>query len=448
METNILRAILVDVVANLIAAESIQARLKSETHSNRSSDLHHARTMSEGCIDSSPFTCESSYSCDPQEGTSRFFCNDDPSEQPKAFDCDYSSEFTCDAMYFDCTGDFACTGSTEFHCDAELFQCQSYREGESVGKFDCTGGGSKSFDCTDGSTYDFMCDREPIGSPAGYECTDADFACSTKHIFRCWSSFSCPTSHHCSPPRRACPQAPDELWSAPPGDDDDGNAGDFDCMNFGCAASPPQHSSEKFDCQAGSQFKCLDRSGGKFDCGENSIFECGDEGEGFVCHDYDCSTPFDCVHQHVCRKDPLGGESGFDCNTFTCVTASRSGASDMFHCPEEGETPDFNCGEDSEDFVCADQKFNCGFVEYLCAAQFECPEGYECNVEGQPHECSSQFECTQDFECTHAHDCAEQFSCNEYSCCVVVITPDDTFTCPPEGFSCDSFSCGQGWSPP
>jgi hypothetical protein len=240
------------------------------------------------------------------------------------------------------------------------------------------------------------------------------------------------------------------MWDAPPGDDDDGNAGDFDCMKFGCGASSPQEPEEKFDCEAGSQFKCLDRLGDRFDCGENSTFECGDEGEGFVCHDYDCSTRFDCVHQHVCRKDPLGGEEGFDCATFTCVPVIGPGQAGMFHCPDEGETPEFDCGEDPEDFECAERKFNCDYVEYLCAAEagFECPEEHECNVEGQDFECSAQFECTSDFGCAHAHDCAEHFNCHEFSCCIVAITPDDKFSCPPEGFTCDSFSCGQGWSPP
>jgi len=137
------------------------------------------------------------------------------------------------------------------------------------------------------------------------------------------------------------------------------------------------------------------------------IFECGDEGEGFVCHDYECSTPFDCVHQHVCRKDPLGGEAGFECSTYTCVSTPTPGATEMFHCPDEGETPDFNCGEEPEDFDCAERKFNCDFEEYLCAAEagFECSEEHECDVEGQDFECAKQFDCTADFGCPHAHDC-------------------------------------------
>ena len=272
----------------------------------------------EGCNDFSPFSCpDAPYTCNPGGEVSRFTCIDDPALPPKAFDCDYESEFDCAGMYFSCTGDFGCTGPSSFHCGAEIFDCNSLTTGEESAKFDCNVGSGKTFQCTNDRTYDFMCDRQAIGHQQGFTCEDDAFECSPKHIFRCYSTFHCPASHTCKPPRTECEH---EIgWAPPPGEDDDGTAGDFDCFDFGCGNSQPGIPEEKFDCQAGSQFKCLDGGEGLFSCGDLSRFECGEEHEGFVCHDYDCANAFRCTEAFICGD--LTGTLPFECSGTTPETA-------------------------------------------------------------------------------------------------------------------------------
>ena len=202
------------------------------------------------------------------------------------FSCGIDPSFECNSKHFECLKQFTCNAQSDqnFECEAEVFSCSpappSYFEcSHSTPEFNC------KRETKDRDLYDFLCDPGMEGG--GYDCLPQEsFECSGEHIFRCQTIFTCPTKHYCRPAGECLALHP---WEPDPGDDDDGNPGDFDCSNFTCGTGP----GEKFDCQAGSQFKCLDRVGGKFNCGRNATFECGDEGESFVCHEYGflLSTP-------------------------------------------------------------------------------------------------------------------------------------------------------------
>jgi len=184
-------------------------------------------------------------------------------DSPQYFSCGNDPDFECPSLHFECAGEFTCNETDEdFSCEAKAFSCSPSKVDGFQCKYDST-----EFNCTDGDLYDFFCD--PGAGGGGYDCLpQEEFQCSGEHIFLCHTIFTCPSKHICS-----CEgECTDEhLWEPPPGRDDDGNPGDFDCAAFTCGATKPGHiPEEKFDCEAGSQFKCLDGASGKFDCGENS----------------------------------------------------------------------------------------------------------------------------------------------------------------------------------
>lgn len=274
-----------------------------------------------GCGPGEPKECiTESFTC-PNGDDSKFKCIDEPGSQP-SFSCDESDKFNCGpAETFTCVGDYTCQSQLSFSCDTDIFRCDSIDPIGHIpsGKFHCIHNNT-DFDCVGNTSFDFICDSQQHGGTGtqGFDCPslDASFQCDRLHVFRCESRFTCPETHTCLPPRTACSEETD--WSPGAGEDDDGVGGDFDCFNFTCNGDS-QHPEQKFDCKAGSQFKCLDKYSGNFECGENSSFECGEEHEGFVCHDYNCANAFHCTEAFICGD--LTGALPFECSGTTPETA-------------------------------------------------------------------------------------------------------------------------------
>ncbi len=293
------------------------------------------------------------FECPNEQDESSFTCASAPGQQN--FTCASDEIFDCNAETFECSGNFHCNYAGNFNCDSDVFTCNSVQI-DGGAKFECKHGEGTDFDCTNttGHLYDFNCDREGQLGQLGFGCpsTDEQFECDGLHVFRCWSRFSCPESHTCRPPRTSCP--PEEgQWGPPPGEDDDGSAGDFDCFNFQCDGDT-QHPEQKFDCQAGSQFKCLDGET-EFDCGANSNFECGQEGEEFVCHDYTCANNFRCEANFTCGSE---GEP-YACGIFTCLAVAEW---------MPGQTS-FDCGGGEDSFRCnSESSFSC--TNFACSQTY------------------------------------------------------------------------------
>jgi len=177
------------------------------------------------------------------------------------------------------------------------------------------------------------------------------------------SEFTCPVGHKCRGVKQSCSPPHPEQWEPPSGDRDDGYAGDFDCSKFTCAASQPGNPEEKFDCEVGSDFKCLNREGGAFNCGELSEFECGEEDERFVCMNYDCSGNFRCESAFHCGNQDE--HLGYDCPLeFQCLAVPGTNPT------EDGYACDGSVGS----FIC--EEYDCDQEGYNCVPwnQFACPE--------------------------------------------------------------------------
>jgi|GEM_PF-2469001 len=326
------------------------------------------------CEPENPFECH--------KNGDEFVCNDDPNyafhcnSAKDGFDCD--EHFDCKGFEFRCLGEFQCEEKPDYHCDSGIFDCTSDPLTPAE-KFECvhsSNGGLSDFDCTNETTFDFMCERG-IPREAGFDCPESasDFECSTKHIFKCCDEFSCPTSHHCKPPKRTC--SPElEGWEPPEGDRDDGDAGDFDCDKFTCGASEPGNPQQKFECglsgeEGGpsSDFKCLDGEGTlqeQFHCGLGSEFECGEEEERFVCMNYRCEDSFRCESAFHCGNKEKGREYECSILNFQCRQVTPNPAEDGYACDDE-----------AGGYIC--EVFNCDQEGYQCNPPNEfagCSEGY------------------------------------------------------------------------
>ncbi len=304
----------------LLLVEMFVSEYSANNRIDSSKDSSVDRSGSEtDCGPGDPKECiEVSFAC-PNGDRSHFTCVIWPG--PLDFNCEESVKFDCaPSETFTCASDYTCQSLIKFQCDAEIFRCNSRdpMEGLPAGKFECQHD-QNDFDCVSETAYDFICDSQGDMSygTQGFSCADIDpmFECDRLHVFRCESIFGCPQSHTCHPPRTDCPHPPEGEWGPRSGEDDDGTAGDFDCYNFTCDGDA-QH---RFDCQAGSQFKCLDHYDGNFHCGTNANFECGEEHEGFVCHDYNCANAFHCTEAFICGD--LTGTLPFQCSGTTPETA-------------------------------------------------------------------------------------------------------------------------------
>lgn len=253
-----------------------------------------------------------------------------------------------------------CSQIEGYSCGSGIFDCSSILSGD---KFQCG-----EFDCAHPGSYDFMCDRVVAGGK-GFQCYDAsggDFVCNNIHIFKCYTLFACPTGHKCRGVKQSCSPPHPEQWEPPPEDRDDGYAGDFDCSKFTCAASQPGNPGEKFDCEVGSDFKCLDRGGGTFNCGELSEFECGEEDERFVCMNYGCTGGFQCESAFHCGNKDRDERYTCNPNDFACLPLPVPEPGDGFACgvDQQHEVP-FTC----ERYMCDQEGYGCNPPN-----QFACPE--------------------------------------------------------------------------